>query len=240
MEAKISAEKYRAVGLWMMWLAQYFAESKIMYGSPESIAETDRLFKDLAFETLRASVDLAKERGHYPAFPWSEYSKGFAFGKMLRWLDELKETPETRWGELEDDMKQYGTRFWYHSSPAPNTSTAMVVWTTAWLVPVYKKFFTETNWIAPTVVTAPNLNEENFWFYPEYTSLELGPVIDVFATAQKWIDQSISFEWMINPAKTSPKDLYDYFIKAHKQGIKTVYYVRSQSLEVEDCASCSW
>lgn len=40
-----------------------------MYGSPESIAETDRLFKDLAFETLRASVDLAKERGHYPAFP---------------------------------------------------------------------------------------------------------------------------------------------------------------------------
>jgi len=53
----------------MMGLAQYFAENKIMYGSPESVVETDRLFKDLAYYTLRSSVDLAKERGSYPMFP---------------------------------------------------------------------------------------------------------------------------------------------------------------------------
>lgn len=237
-EAKISAEKYRAVGLGVMWLAQYFAESKIMYGSPESIEATDELFKEIAFETLRTSVDLAKERWAYPAFEWSEYSKGIAFGKQLEYNDR---DGSSKWRHLQDAMITYWTRFWYHSSPAPNTSTAMVVWTTAGLVPVYKKYFVETNSIAPTVVTAPNLNEENFWFYPEYTSLELGPVIDVFATAQKWIDQSISFEWMINPAKTSPKDLYNYFIKSHKAWIKTVYYIRSQSLEVEEsCSSCTW
>ena len=230
-ETEISAKKYRAVWLGMMWLAQYFAESKILYGSPESIKATNELFKNLAYETLRSSVDLAKERWAYPIFKWSEYSKWIAYWKPVGKIFNL---------ELAQDMMTYWTRFGYHSSPAPNTSTASVVGTTAWVVPVYKKYFVETNQIAPTVVVAPNLNDENFWFYPEYVSMELWGVIDIVATAQKWIDQSVSFEWMINPAKVSPKRLYEYFIQAHKKGLKTVYYVRSQSLEVESCESCSW
>jgi ribonucleoside-diphosphate reductase alpha chain len=56
---------------------------------------------------------------------------------------------------------------------------------------------------------------------------------------QKWIDQAISFEWIINPAEVSPADLYWYYIKAWQQGIKTIYYVRSMSLDVKDCVSCS-
>ena len=246
-EARISAQKYRAVGLGMMGLAQYFAENKLMYGSPESVEATDVLFKNLAYETLRSSVDLAKERWAYPAFPWSEYSKGKAFGKQIRDFEELDWDyihdnllkQHWMWHTLERDMMTHWTRFWYHSSPAPNTSTWLVVGTTAGLVPVYRKYFVETNAIAPTVNVAPNLNEENFWYYPEYTSMKLDTVIDVFATAQKWIDQSVSFERMINPAKTSPKDLYGYFLKGWKAWLKTVYYVRSQSSEVDECVSCS-
>jgi len=52
-----------------MGLAQYFAEKKIMYGSPESVEATDELFENLAYQTMSSSVDLAEERGHYPAFP---------------------------------------------------------------------------------------------------------------------------------------------------------------------------
>jgi len=83
-------------------------------------------------------------------------------------------------------------------------------------VPVYKKFFTETHKTGTTVVTAPNLSAENFWFYPEYTNMKLSEVIDVVATGQKWIDQSISFEFMIDPAKTSPMELYECYMKAWK------------------------
>jgi ribonucleoside-diphosphate reductase alpha chain len=65
-------------------------------------------------------------------------------------------------------------------------------------------------------------------------------VIDMVAVVYKWIDQSISFEWMINPQKVSPRELYEYYLKAHKSGIKTVYYVRSMSMEVKEaCDSCS-
>jgi ribonucleoside-diphosphate reductase alpha chain len=43
--------------------------------------------------------------------------------------------------------------------------------------------------------------------------MDLNKVIDMISIIQKWVDQSISFEWMINPEETSPKDLYDYYIK---------------------------
>ena len=67
----------------------------------------------------------------------------------------------------------------------------------------------------------------------------MSDVIDMIAVVQKRIDQAISFEWMINPAIVTPSDLYAYYLKAWQQGIKTVYYVRSMSLEVKECSSCS-
>jgi len=69
--------------------------------------------------------------------------------------------------------------------------------------------------------------------------MDMNNVIDMISVIQKWIDQSISFEWMINPANITPADLYSYYIKARQQGIKTIYYVRSMSLDVKECSSCS-
>jgi ribonucleoside-diphosphate reductase alpha chain len=47
--------------------------------------------------------------------------------------------------------------------------------------------------------------------------MDMNDVIDMVAVVYKWIDQSISFEWMINPATISPKELYEYYMKAHKE-----------------------
>lgn len=140
---------------------------------------------------------------------------------------------------LIDDIQKHGLRFSYHLSPAPNTSTSLVVGTTAGLLPIYKKYFVETNNVAPSVNVAPNLNTQNTWYYKEYIHMKMTEVINMVTTIQKWIDQSISFEWMFNPAETSPVELYNYYIQAWQQGIKTVYYVRSMSLEVKECSSCS-
>ena len=55
-----------------------------------------------------------------------------------------------------------------------------------------------------SLVITPNLSEDNFWYYKEYVNIDMNDVIDMVSIIYKWIDQSISFEWMINPAKTSP------------------------------------
>jgi len=237
-EAELTAKKYRSVWLGFLGLAEYLAVNKIAYDSPEARELVDALMERFAYETFKSSHQIAVQRGKYELFDGSEYSKGILLGKDTAWFKKHSKT-DCDWETLIKNIQKDGLRFAYHIAPAPNTSTAGVIGTTAAMLPIYKKYFVETNMVAPSVVVAPNLSEENFWYYKEYVNMNMNDVIDMVSVIYKWVDQSISFEWIINPAKVSPKELYDYYIKAHAQGIKTVYYVRSMSLEVTECISCS-
>ncbi len=238
-EAERTSKRYRSVGLGYLGLAEYLATHKLAYDSEAARKEVDRLFERYTYHTYRASVDLAKERGAYELYPGSEYSKGSLLGRTVEWFE--KNTPNaSEWATLFADMKLSGVRFAYHTAPAPNTSTAGVVGTTAALLPIYKKFFVETNLSAPTLRVAPKLSKENFWYYKEYINMDMNDVIDMMAVIYPWIDQSVSFEWMIDPSRVSPAQLYSYYMKSWEEGIKTVYYVRSLSAEINDgCVSCS-
>ncbi|MDQ7009986.1 MAG: ribonucleoside-diphosphate reductase subunit alpha [Candidatus Gracilibacteria bacterium] len=238
-EVELTAKKYRSIGIGFLGLAEYLAVNKLSYDTQEARDETNRLFELYSYHTLSSSNKLAKERGTYEVYKGSEWSKGILLGKDENWFKNNSKMSE-KWSRLIADIKKDGMRFAYHLAPAPNTSTSLVVGTTASILPIYKKYFVETNAIAPSVNVAPNLTQENFWYYKEYTNLDMKDVIDMVAVIYKWIDQSISFEWMIDPAKTSPRELYEYYVRAYKAGIKTVYYMRSMSLEVkESCDSCS-
>lgn len=237
-ESEITAKKYRSVGLGFLWLAEYLAVNKIAYDSGEAREIVDKLMEKFAFEVFQSSNNLSIERWAYSLFEGSEYSKGIVLGKDEAWFKANAKTT-CDWSGLLKNIQKSGLRFAYHLAPAPNTSTAGVVGTTAAMLPIYKKYFVETNMVAPSLVVAPNLNSENFWYYKEYVNMNMNDVIDMVSVIYKWVDQSISFEWIINPAKVSPKELYEYYMKAHKQGIKTVYYVRSMTLDVKECVSCS-
>lgn len=238
-ESERTALRYRSVGLGYLGLAEYLAVNKLSYESKEARAAVEKLFEQYAFHTYRASVDLAKERGSYALYQGSEYDKGVLLGRKKEWFVKHTENGKA-WETLFADMKKHGVRFAYHTAPAPNTSTAGVVGTTAALLPIYKRYFVETNLSAPTVRVAPKLSKENFWYYKEYIHMDMNDVIEMIATIYPWVDQSISFEWMIDPARVSPADLYGYYLAAWKKGIKTIYYVRSLSGEVkDDCVSCS-
>lgn len=239
--AELTATKYRSIGIGYLGLAEYLATRSMAYDSPEARVKVDELFELYTFYTYQASVDIARERGAYPLFPGSEHSKGIVLGRDANQLTAETHHKHLDWTALLEDMKITGTRFGYHAAPAPNTSTAGIVGTTAALLPIYKKYFVETNLSSPTIRIAPKLNNENFWFYKEYVTMDMNDVIDMISTIYRWIDQSISFEWMIDPSKVSPAQLYSYYMKSWKQGVKTVYYVRSLSSEVskENCVSCS-
>lgn len=230
-EAKRTANRYRPIALGYLGFAEYLATNWYAYDSQKARDHADALFEKFALETYRASIDLAEERWAYPLYEGSEYSRGKILSKTK---DEMK----GEWGEIYDSMAKHGIRFGYLFGPAPNTSTAWVVGTTAALLPIYKKYFVETN-LNTTIRVAPKLSNENFWLYKEYINMDMNDVIDMISVIYKWIDQSISFEWMIDPNRVSPAELYGYYLKAWKQGIKTVYYVRSLSAEVEGCVSCS-
>ena len=239
-EAERTSKRYRSVGLGYLGLAEYLAVNHLSYESKEARKAVDELFEKYAFHTYKASHEIAKERKPYELFKGSEYSKGVILGKKSAWFE--KNTPRGKeWKQLIENIKKDGVRFAYHTAPAPNTSTAGVVGTTAALLPIYKRYFVENNLSAPTVRVAPKLSLKNFEYYKEYIAMDMKDVIDMIGTIYPWVDQSISFEWMIDPATTSPSMLRDYYFRAWKKGIKTVYYVRSLSGNVSDttCDSCS-
>lgn len=237
-EAELTAKKYRSVWLWFLWLAEYLAVNKLAYDSVEARNVVDALFEKYSYTALKTSNELALERWVYDVYEWSEWSKWILIWKDENWFKQNSSMSD-KWLELIANIKKDWMRFAYHIAPAPNTSTSLVVWTTASILPIYKKYFVETNSVAPSVNVAPNLNEDNFWYYKEYVNLDMNDVIDMVSTIYKWVDQSISFEWIIDPAKVSPVEVYNYYLKAWKSWIKTVYYVRSMSLDVNSCESCS-
>lgn len=237
-ESELTAKKYRSVWVWYLWLAEYLANKYMAYDSEEARQEADRIFELFAYEVLLASNELAKEKGAYELFKWSDREKWIIMWKDKKWFKENSSLSD-KWSELIDNIQKTWLRFGYHLAPAPNTSTASVVGTTAALLPIYKKYFVETNSVAPSVMVAPRLSQENFWYYKEYVNMNMVDVIDMISVIYKWIDQSISFEWIINPEKVSPAELYSYYIRAWENQIKTIYYVRSMSLDVKECISCS-
>jgi len=238
-EAELTAHKYRSVWLGFLGLSEYLATHQMMYDSQVAVDHVNHLFERYAYHVFSASKNLSKERWQYSVFPGSERSKGIIMWKDKRRFEQNSKYSNER-SQLIDDIKAYGLRFSYHMSPAPNTSTANVVWTTAGLLPIYKKYFVYNDAVAPSVNVAPKLSQENMRFYKEYVNMKMPEVINMISTIQKRIDQAISFERIINPAEISPKDLYDYYFQGREQGLKTVYYVRSMSLEVKECVSCSW
>ena len=238
-EAEKTAQQYRSVGLGYMGVAEHLACNKLGYDSKDAREYIDGLFERFALATLQSSASLAKERGAYPLFKGSEWDKGIIFGRNASWYNKHSEHPQ-EWKALRKKIKEVGLRFAYHISPAPNTSTSVAMGTTAGVLPLYKKFFVETNGIAPIITVAPNLNGDNFWYYKEYSHMDMNDVIDMISVIYKWVDQSISFEWLINPAETSPKQLYDYYFKTWKAKIKTIYYLRSMSADTHAvCESCA-
>ncbi len=90
--------------------------------------------------------------------------------------------------------------------------------------------------ITPKV--APDINEENFHLYKSAYEIDQHWSIKANATRQKHIDQSQSFNLYITTSYTM-RQILNLYIDAFKQGIKSIYYVRSKSLVVESCESCS-
>lgn len=229
-DAKITSEKYRAIGLGTSGYHHYLVNNKIAWESEQHFQEADRLFEEIAYQSIKASMEIAKEKGAYPEFPGSEWETG-------RYFERRGYTSE-RWMELREDVKKYGLRNGYIMAVAPTGSTSNIAGTTAGIDPIFKKFFIEEKKGSFTPKAAPDLKEENFWLYKEAHHINQLYSIKACGIRQKHIDQAQSFNLYITP-DIKAKDILDLYIESWKQGVKTIYYVRNKSLEMDECTSCS-
>ncbi|MCW6108163.1 ribonucleoside-diphosphate reductase subunit alpha, partial [Clostridium sporogenes] len=229
-EARVTSDKYRAIGLGTSGYHHFLANNKIRWESDEHIKVVDEIYEEIAYTAIKASMELAKEKGSYPAFKGSEWETGKYF--------ERRGYNSERWQQLQSDIKKYGMRNGYITAIAPTGSTSNIANTTAGIDPVFKKFFMEEKKGSFTPKTAPDLNEENFWYYKEAHTIDQQWSIKACAARQKHIDQAQSFNIYITP-EIKAKEILNMYMESWKQGVKTIYYVRNKSLEMDECTSCS-
>ena len=239
-ESKLHNDRYRLLGIGMLGLADYLVLKKVKYEDSKDIV--GELFEKIAFSAVKASMELAKERGSYYYFDGSDWSKGIFFGKDESWFKENSSMSDD-WIKLISEVKENGMRNGGLFAVAPNTSTSLLCGASASVLPIFKKFFVDKASNGAVPVCPPFLTKENFWWYNENQNIDQLKVIEIISEIQKWVDQGISMELILNIQKgVSAKDIYNFYMTAWKNKCKTVYYVRSITLKADnknECISCA-
>ncbi|MBE3569455.1 MAG: ribonucleoside-diphosphate reductase subunit alpha [Bacillales bacterium] len=232
LQAQITNENYRAVGLGTFGWHHLLALKKIRWESEEAVQYADELYETIAYYAIQASMELAKEKGAYPYFKGSDWENGRYFEVRGYMKDE-------KWKQLARNIQEHGIRNGYLMAVAPNSSTSLIAGSTPSIDPVFQKFYAEEKKDYKIPVTAPDLNAETTWYYKSAYLLDQRWSIRQNAVRQRHIDQSISFNMYVqNTIKA--KQLLDLHLQAWKSGLKSTYYLRSTSSEImEECESCS-
>ena len=101
-----------------------------------------------------------------------------------------------------------------------------------------KKFFFEEKKGAMIPRVAPELSPATYWLYKNAHLIDQSWTIRAAGIRQRHVDQAQSLNLYITNEYTM-RQVLNLYITAWEEGVKTIYYIRSKSLEVEECESCS-
>jgi len=245
-----------AIGLGQMNLHGFLGRERIFYGSPEALDFTNIYFYTVVFHAIRASMEIAKERGvHFEGFEDSKYASGEFFDK---YVDQVWEPATKRvwelfegihiptqqdWVELKADVQKYGMYNQNLQAVPPTGSISYINNSTSSIHPIVSKIeIRKEGKIGRVYYPAPYMTNENLEYYQD--AYEIGPekIIDTYAAATQHVDQGLSLT-LFYPDTVTTRDVNRNYVYAWKKGIKTLYYmrIRQQALEgteVEGCVSC--
>ena len=228
--------KSRSIGLGVMGEAQMLAESRIHWGSEEHLHKIDRIMEYISFECIQASSNLALEKGSYPDFDGSNWSKGIfpidvanENAKALTLREGLFDQSDCDWEKLREKVKKDGMRNGYLMAIAPTSSISILVGTTQTIEPIYKRKWFEHNLSGMIPVVVPNLDLDSWGYYTPSYELDQRVLVRAAAVRGKWIDQGQSLNIFMSLDKASGGYLNEIYSLAHELGIKSTYYLRSES-----------
>lgn len=228
--AKVTNLRYRPVGLGISGYHHMLAKNGISWESEEHLEFSDKVFEAINYAAIEASCDFAEEKGSYDLYEGSEWQTGAYFDKRGYRSEE--------WMHLREKVAAHGMRNGWLIAIAPTSSTSMIAGTTAGLDPVMNRYYLEEkkNGLVPRV--APDLTPETFWKYKNAHYIDQRWSVRAAGIRQRHVDQAQSMNLYITNDYTL-RQVLELYILAWEKGVKTIYYVRSKSLEVDECEACS-
>ena len=242
-----------SIGLGQMNLHGYLGRERVFYGSEEGLDFTNMYFYTVLFHAIRASMEIARERGErFEGFEDSTYATGEFFDKYVEGTWEPT-TPRVRelfanvhvptrkdWAALRDDVRQYGMYNQNLQAVPPTGSISYINHSTSSIHPIVSKIeIRKEGKIGRVYYPAPYMTNDNLEYYQD--AYEIGPekIIDTYAAATQHVDQGLSLT-LFYPDTVTTRDVNRNYIYAWRKGIKTLYYmrIRQQALEGTEVAGC--
>lgn len=265
-------ELNHTIGLGGMGLHTLFAINQIYYGSDESLELTEAYFYALNYWSLVSSNQIARERGEtFHNFENSDYANGSYFDRYIeepfviedeKVKEIMKNVPlptAEDWEALRDKIQKDGLYHAYRHAIAPTGSISYVNETSASLHPITRLIEErQEKKTGKTYYPAPQLSNDTIDYYESAYDIDMRKVIDVYAAAQRHIDQGMSLTLFMRSElpeglypwkrpgvrKMNTRDLNILRNYAWNQGIKSIYYVRTFTDDGDEigsnyCESCS-
>ncbi len=228
--AQVTNHRYRPLGLGVSGYHHMLAKNNLPWESEAHLEFVDKVFETINRAAIAASCDTAQEKGAYEYFQGSDWQTGEYF------TSRGYTSPE--WQELQQRVAAHGMRNAYLIAIAPTSSTSIIAGTTAGLDPVMKKFFLEEKKYGLMPRVAPELNLRSFWLYKNAHHIDQSWSVRAAGVRQRHVDQAQSMNLYITNEYTL-RQILNLYLLAWEKGVKTIYYIRSKSLEIEECESCA-
>ncbi len=228
--AAVTNRAYRPIGLGVSGYHHMLAKRAVRWESDEHLKLADELFEQINHAAIAASCEIAEQKGAYRHFEGSEWQSGEYFSR--------RGYTAPHWQELQQRVATHGLRNAWLLAVAPTSSTGTIAGTTAGIDPVMKLFFMEERKTGLMPRVAPDLSLSTLWFYKSAHHIDQQWSVRAAGVRQRHIDQAQSMNLYITNDYTL-RQILNLYILAWESGVKTVYYIRSKSLEIEECESCS-
>ena len=229
--AKGSTLARRSLGIGYIGLAHYLAKNKVQYNDPEAWELVHKLSESFQYYLLKASNQIAQEKGPCAAFDRTKYSQGILpIDTYKKEVDEIVSNELTHdWDSLRNDITTHGLRHSTLSSQMPSESSSIVSNATNGVEPPRDYLSVKKSKKGPLKQIVPGFPhlKNNYTLLWDMESNE--GYIKVLAVMQKFFDQGISGNWSYNPEKYPDNEIptsvmAQDLLTTYKYGWKTSYY----------------
>jgi len=229
--AEISTKARRSLGIGYIGLAHYLARQKVSYEDKQAWKEVDELTENFQYYLLKASNELAKEKGKCDYFDRTKYSDGILpIDTYKKEVDEIVNRKLSMpWEKLRKDIKEFGLRHSTLSAQMPSESSSVVSNATNGIEPPRDYLSIKKSKKGPLKQVVPQYStlKSNYTLLWDMKSME--GYINVVSVIQKYFDQAISGNWSYNPehfedGQVPISVMAQDLLSSYKLGWKTSYY----------------
>ena len=231
----------RSLGIGYIGLAHYLAKNGEHYADKGAHKLVHDLTEAFQYNLLKASNDLAKERGACDAFQQTKYSDGILpIDTYKKEVDEIVANTLTYdWDSLRDDIQEFGLRHSTLSAQMPSESSSIVSNATNGIEPPRDYLSIKKSKKGPLKQIVPQYNtyRNNYTLLWDMESNE--GYIKIVAVMQKFFDQAISGNWSYNPEnypdnKVPVSVMAGDLLATYKYGWKTSYYQNTYDIKKDE------